>query len=230
MNKLQEIVWAASRKARQKRAEFFRSQFILDETTRVLDIGSETGANIKLVLENTNVKPENVFIADIDENALNEGRERFGFQTLLLDESGKLPIADDEFDLIYCSSVIEHVTVAKEKVWETTSQIEFKKAAWERQTELANEIRRVGKQYFVQTPARSFVIESHTWLPLVAFLPRPMLIKTMRQANKFWIKKAAPDFNLLDKQQMHKLFPDAEIALEKKLGLVKSIMAMKIAR
>lgn len=230
MNKLQEIVWAASRKARQKRAEFFRSQFTLDETTRVLDIGSETGANIKLVLENTNVKPENVFIADIDENALNEGRERFGFQTLLLDESGKLPIADDEFDLIYCSSVIEHVTVAKEKVWETTSQIEFKKAAWERQTELANEIRRVGKQYFVQTPARSFVIESHTWLPLVAFLPRPMLIKTMRQANKFWIKKAAPDFNLLDKQQMHKLFPDAEIALEKKLGLVKSIMAMKIAR
>lgn len=230
MSKLREIILRQSRKAREKRAKTFRENFTLDETTRILDIGSETGANINLVLDGTKVRPENVFIADIDEKLLREGRKRFGYNILFLDESGELPFADNEFDLIYCSSVIEHVTVPKEEVWETVSEKEFQTAAWARQTELANEIRRVGRQYFVQTPARSFVVESHTWLPFVAFLPRPLLIKTMRQVNKFWIKKAAPDFNLLDEKQMQRLFPDAEIALEKKFGLVKSIMAMKIAR
>ncbi len=230
MNKLREMVWAASRRAREKRAATFRRNFKLDETTRVLDIGSENGENINLVLNGTKVKSENVFIADIEAEALNSGREKFGYQTVLLDESGVLPFEENAFDLIYCSSVIEHVTVPKEKVWDTISELDFKQAAWANQQLLANEIRRVGQQYFVQTPARSFPVESHSWLPMVAFLPRPALIKTMRVANKFWIKRTAPDFNLLDAREMAELFPDAEIVLEKKFGLVKSIMAMKIKR
>lgn len=230
MNVLRQIILTASKRARETRAATFRRHFQLDATTRVLDIGSETGENIHLVLRETKVKPENVFIADIEAEAMEKGREKFGYQTVLLDETGKLPFADGAFDLVYCSSVIEHATVAKEKIWETTGEEEFKNAAWETQRFLANEIRRVGRQYFVQTPARSFPIESHSWLPFVAFLPRPRLIKTMRAANRFWIKKTAPDFNLLDARQMKRLFPDAEIVLEKKFGLVKSIMAMKTAR
>lgn len=230
MNKLREMVLNASRRAREKRAAIFRRHFRLDETTRVLDIGSETGENIHLVLSGTAVKPENVFIADIEADAIKQGGERFGYQTVLLDESGRLPFDDDAFDLVYCSSVIEHATVPKDKVWTLTAEKDFRDAAWKTQKFLANEIRRVGRQYFVQTPARSFPIESHSWLPFVAVLPRPALLKAMRLTNKFWIKRTAPDFNLLDAEQMQRLFPDAEIVLEKKFGLVKSIMALKRAR
>lgn len=228
MNKLQEIVWAASRRARLKRAETFQRKFRLDKTTRILDIGSETGENINLVLSGTRVKPENVYIADIEQSALDYGREKFGFQTVLLDESGVLPFGDQTFDLVYCSSVIEHVTVPKSEIWKITDEIEFRALAWENQRKFAAEIRRIGKSYFVQTPNRNFLIESHSWLPLAGFLPRPALLKVLQVSNRFWIKGAPPDFNLLDERQINKLFPDAEIVLEKKFGLVKSIMAMKV--
>ena len=228
MSKLQDIVWSASRRARQKRAAIFRRKFRLDETTRVLDIGSENGENINLVLNGTRIKPENVCIADIEENALKYGREKFGYQSVLLDESGILPFADGEFDLVYCSSVIEHVTLPKSEIWKVTGENEFSGAAWANQRKFAAEIRRVGRAYFVQTPNRGFLIESHSWLPFVGFLPRPALLKVLSISNKFWIKSAPPDFNLLDVPKMTELFPDAEIVSEKKFGLVKSVMAMKI--
>lgn len=228
MNKLREMVWAASRRARQRRAVTFRRRFQLEETTRVLDIGSENGENIHRVLSGTRVKPENVSLADIEASALDYGREKFGYQTILLDESGVLPFPDQSYDLVYCSSVIEHVTLPKSEIWNVTGSREFQEKAWANQQKFAAEIRRVGKSYFVQTPNRGFVIESHSWLPLVGFLPRPWLLKVLRVSNKFWIKSAPPDFNLLDAAEMARLFPEAEIVLEKKFGLVKSIMAVKI--
>lgn len=228
MGGLQEIVWAASRRARQKRAATFRRRFNLNETTRVLDIGSENGENINLVLSGTPVRPENVYIADIEQTALDYGREKFGFQTVLLDESGILPFPGKSFDLVYCSSVIEHVTLPKSEIWKVTGANEFRDAAWANQKKFAAEIRRVGQAYFVQTPNRGFLIESHSWLPLVGFLPRPWLLKVLSVSNKFWIKGAPPDFNLLDAREMAELFPEAEIVLEKKFGLVKSVMALKI--
>ncbi len=230
MNRLQQTVWAASRRARQKRAGIFRQKFKLDETTRVLDIGSENGENINLVLTGTPVLPENVFIADIQIEAINYGREKFGYQTVLLDESGKLPFAAGEFDVVYCSSVIEHVTLPKSEIWQITNEGEFRRKAWANQIKFANEVRRVGKAFFVQTPNRGFLIESHSWLPLAGFLLRPWLLKVLRFSNQFWVKGAPPDFNLLDASEMAQLFPEAEIVLEKKFGLVKSIMAMKITR
>jgi SAM-dependent methyltransferase len=230
MNKLQQIIWTASKKARQKRAEIFRQSFSLDSTTRILDIGSETGENINLVLSGTGVLPENVYIADIDLVAVTEGNKKFGFHPVLLDQAGILPFEDDYFDIVYCSSVIEHVAVSKGDVWEFVLEKNFDQIAWERQKLLAKEIQRVGRQYFVQTPARSFPVESHTWLPFFSVLPHHLQIKLMRQTNKFWIKEAIPDFKLLDEKQMKKLFPDAEIFFEKKFGLVKSIMAIKSLR
>ena len=64
----------------------------------------------------------------------------------------RLPFADDEFDLVYCSSVIEHVPPTQ-------------RAAF------ATEARRVGRAWFVQTPARSFPIEPHALLPFAHWLP-----------------------------------------------------------
>lgn len=227
MNFLQILFGKASHRARMTRAKFFRRKFKLDATTRVLDIGSENGENISLVLNGTGVLPENIYLADIEENNLHYGREKFGFQTILLDETGALPFAENAFDLIYCSSVIEHVTIPKSEIWKVVGTDEFYRAAWESQKKLADEIRRVGKSYFVQTPNRKFVIESHSWLPFAGFLPRPWLLKVLRISNKFWVKAAPPDFNILSVAQMKELFPDAEIVSEKKFGLVKSIMAIK---
>ena len=81
--------------------------------------------------------------------------------------------------------------------------------------------------FFVQTPCRSFPIESHTQLPFVGWLPRPALIRVLRVSNKFWIKRTSPDWHLLGTREMAQLFPGAEIVCERFAGLTKSIMAIK---
>lgn len=227
MNPISKIVWKFSAQARKKRAQMFRRYFSIDENTKILDLGSENGTNIFNVLQNTSYNPANVYIADINKNAVEEGKRNYGFNAVLIDETGKLPFADKFFDIVYCSSVIEHVTITKSDVWTWKDGKEFNAESWKHQKLFADEIIRLGKQYFVQTPSRNFPIESHTWLPIVGYLPRRQFLPILKLSNRFWVKQAEPDFNLLDKTDMKRLFPDAEIFSEKKYGLTKSIMAIK---
>lgn len=227
MNFLRRAVLQASTQARYKRAEIFRQNFTLSANTKILDLGSETGSNINSILANSSVRAENVFIADISAAAVERGRELYGFNPILLDETGKLPFADDFFDIVYCSSVIEHVTISKAEVWQPFSDKDFALKSFARQREFAAEIRRVGKQYFVQTPDKYFPIESHSWLPFVNLLPRRVLIPLLQTTNKFWVKQTEPDFNLFNFAEMQAMFPDAKIVRERKFGLTKSLMAIK---
>ncbi len=227
MNPITKTVRKFSAEARKKRAEVFKKYFRIDEDTKILDLGSENGSNIFTILQGSDYKPENIYIADIDANAVEEGKRLYGFNAVLIEESGKIPFADQFFDIVYSSSVIEHTTVPKAEVWNLKNGKEFKKAAFQRQKEFAEEIIRLGKQYFVQTPSKTFPVESHTWLPAVGYLPRELFVPFLKVSNQFWVKKSAPDFNLLGKAEMKVLFPEAEIIPEKKFGLTKSIMAVK---
>ena len=124
--------------------------------------------------------------------------------------------------------MIEHVTVDKANVYNMLSTKEFQKKAIGRQRRFAEEIRRVGKAYFVQTPYKYFPIETHTWTPFVTvFLPRRLQVSFIRFLNRFWPKKTNPDWNLLTIQPMKQLFPDSEIITERSFGFVKSIMAVR---
>lgn len=118
--------------------------------TKILDLGSETGSNISAVLDGTSVKPENIYIADIDYSVLEKGRQEYGYIPVLLNESEKLPFADGFFDIVYCSSVIEHVTVSKNKIWTLYSGGKFSKESKISQKSFTQEIKRIGKQYFVR--------------------------------------------------------------------------------
>jgi SAM-dependent methyltransferase len=113
------------------------------------------------------------------------------------DASAGLPFAANEFDLVYCSSVIEHVPQA-------------------RRAAFAAEIRRVGRGWFVQTPAWSFPLEPHSLLPAAHWLPAWL-------RRPYWRLGAAGEWeeiNLLRRTQMEELFGPA---LPERIGpLVKS--------
>jgi SAM-dependent methyltransferase len=108
-----------------------------------------------------------------------------------------LPFDDDRFDLVYCSSVIEHVAPPQ-------------RAAF------AAELRRVGRGWLVQTPAYSFPIEPHSLLPGAQWLPTSL-------RRRYWRLGAAGDWediSLLRRRELEALFG---AALPERVGpLVKS--------
>lgn len=211
--------------SRKRRAKMFLSNFKLTPETRILDLGGWNGMHIHAVLENTPVLPENIYVADIKEQAVKQAKERFGFVPVVIPEAGSLPFSDKFFDIVFCSSVIEHVTVPKDMVWALVSGRDFREEALLHQREFAGEIKRIGKGYFVQAPYRWFPIETHTGLPFVSYLPRRLLVPLLRLTNRFWIKKANPDFYLPTMKDMKYYFPDANILEERVLGITKSLIA-----
>jgi SAM-dependent methyltransferase len=193
-------------------------------TDRILDLGGGTGRRMAVLFPN---KKENIYIADISESDLAVARERYGYQTILLDESGKIPFDDKYFDIIFCNSVIEHVTVDKTQIYSIKTNTEFVEKSLVRQKKLSDEIRRAGRKYFVQTPYRHFLIESHSWLPsFYIYFPRTAQIRFLKLTNKVWVKKTNPDFNLLNLRQMNNLFPESTIIKEKLFFMTKSLIAV----
>jgi hypothetical protein len=216
---------AYSARQRRRRGAVFLERLQPAPADRILDLGSEDGSHIARILGRDY---NHIFIADIDEEALERGHRKYGFTPVAIPENGTLPFADWYFDIVFCSSVIEHATVDKTELLQHRSRREFRHAAWARQQRLAEEIRRIGRRYYVQTPYRYFPVESHTWFPaVVVVLPRRLQIRLIDRLNHFWPKKTAPDFNLLTPREMRALFPDAEVLYERSFGLLKSMTAVR---
>ncbi len=118
------------------------------------------------------------------------------------DAADGLPFADGEFDLVYCSSVIEHVAPA-------------------RRAAFAAELRRVGRGWFVQTPARSFPLEPHALLPLAHWLPP-------RLRRPYWRLGAVGEWEeieLLRRGELEALF--GPVLAERAGPLIKSWVCVK---
>ena len=113
-----------------------------------------------------------------------------------------LPFADGEFDLAYCSSVIEHVAPRDREAF-------------------ARELRRVARGWFVQTPAYSFPVEPHALLPVAHWLPP-------RPRRAYWRLGVAGDWEqieLLRRAELAALF--GEPVAERLGPLVKSWVSVR---
>lgn len=99
------------------------------------------------------------------------------------DASRALPFEDGAFDLVYSSSVIEHVEPEHRAVF-------------------AREVRRVGRGFYVQTPARSFPIEPHALLPFAHWLPSGL----RRHYWRLGVAGGWEDIALLGRAEMTALF------------------------
>jgi SAM-dependent methyltransferase len=171
--------------ARSRRHERFFALTRLAPGARVLDVGC--GALGLRALE-----PE-LQITGVDLQA----RPSYPGPFVRADASEGLPFSDGEFDLVYCSSVIEHV-------------------APERRAAFAAEIRRAGRGWFVQTPAFSFPIEPHSLLPGAHWLPVAL-------RRRYWRLGAAggwEEISLLRRGELEALFGPARA--ERFAGLTKS--------
>lgn len=118
------------------------------------------------------------------------------------DATQGLPFEDGEFDLAYCSSVIEHL-------------------APEHRVAFARELARVGRGFYVQTPAFSFPVEPHALLPFAHWLP----VAVRRPYWRFGVAGEWEDIPLLRKREMTSLF--CEPVAERMGPLVKSWISVR---
>jgi SAM-dependent methyltransferase len=168
------LVEPFSRRARTNRIEQFRTLTGVGSETRIVDIGCGGLGLISLA-------------PDLDITGV-DLHERPGYPGPLVqaDAADRLPFEDDEFEIAYCNSVIEHIDPA-------------------RRTAFACELRRVARGWYVQTPAIAFPIEPHSLLPAAHWLP-----KSPRRA--YWRLGAGSDveeINLLPRREFEALFGPA---------------------
>jgi SAM-dependent methyltransferase len=187
---LARIASPLAARARRRRHERFFALAGVAADTRILDLGC--GALGLRALE-----PElDITGVDLVEHPGYPG------PFVRADAASGLPFADDEFDLVYCSSVIEHVLP-------------------DRRAAFAAELRRVGRSWFVQTPARSFPIEPHSLLPGAHWLPLSL-------RKPYWRLGAAAEWErieLLSRRELEALFGPA---LPERVGqLVKSWVCIR---
>lgn len=126
--------------------------------------------------------------------------------------------ADQSVDIIHSNSVIEHV------------------GRWSDMKAMASEVHRVGRHYFVQTPAFGFPIEPHFRFPFFHWLPEAVRVRlVMSRACGYYPRARSvdeamhyiEDATILDSRRFHRLFPEAEIVRERVGPLTKSFVAIR---
>ena len=122
---------------------------------------------------------------------------------------------DQEFDIVFSNSVIGHV------------------GKFSDQMSMANEMRRVGTHFFVQTPNHTFPLDWRTLVPFFHFLPASAqawcfshlgvgTYKRAANAAEAW--EWATRIRNLRRRDVDQLFPGASVLEERMFGLIKSFM------
>jgi SAM-dependent methyltransferase len=161
----------------------FSSFFSPQPEWRVLDLGVDGGDPDPGThfFERNYPFPQKLTSAGLEEGApFREANPEVSY--VQLERKSKLPFKDQEFDLVFCNAVIEHVGTRAE------------------QAAFLKEIFRVGKRAFVTTPNRWYPVEFHTLLPLVHWLPVSMHRRLLRRVG-FDFFADEQNMNLLDRTE-----------------------------
>ena len=130
---------------RVQKLELFKKIVCPTEQMRVLDVGAEINPNGDRGLQLIDSYPWKSKIAAVNTSTehITLIKEHCPGIEAVVGDACSLPWPDKCFDVVYSNAVIEHV------------------GNFENQKEMAEEIMRVGKRWFVTTPNRWFPFEFH---------------------------------------------------------------------
>jgi hypothetical protein len=195
---------------RTRRMRTFAKTFALSADTTILDVG---GFPYNWELSGTSAKVTLLNLSIPTDHTLYPGR-----YTFVQGDGTRLQYPDQSFDIVFSNSVIEHV------------------GGFEDQRRFAKEVRRVGRQVWVQTPARSFFVDPHLITPFVHYLPRAWQRRLLRnftvwglltRPSQERVDQFLSETRLLNLHEMRELFPDCEIRKERFAFLTKAYIAVR---
>lgn len=182
----------------------------LESPVRILDIGGTQ----EFWRQRGWAGRDDVLITTV--NLMAEQSKHPNIQTRVGDATNLADVADEEFDVAFSNSVIEHLFT------------------FEAQMRMAREVRRVARAYWVQTPNFWFPIEPHfhtvgwQWLPLgwrARLIQRRAFGWRGPEPDAGKALKLVEEVRLLTRREMRLLFPDASIWGERVGCLNKSWVA-----
>jgi hypothetical protein len=195
---------------RRRRFQKFLDVISPSQSMRILDVGGLPrgwqGVPIQSEITILNIEPINEYEATfLQPNHI-----------AVVGDGTRLPFADESFDLVYSNSVIEHLGTR------------------EKQQAFAAEACRVGRGYWIQTPAKEFPIEPHYFGPIVHWFSKPIQKRLLRNFT-LWgllgrptdetLDEVLAELRLLTFREFRQLFQDGRIWVERVLGLPKSYTA-----
>lgn len=183
-------------KARERMFRFFMERMKPTSATLVLDLGVTADESLpeSNFFEKLYPFKEGIVAAGIDDAGyLEKVYPGLRFARIT---PGPLPFDDNQFDIVFCSAVLEHV------------------GSREAQRQFIAETLRVSKCFFFTTPNRFFPIEFHTFLPLIHWLPQAKHQALLRLLGMdFWAN--TENLNLLTYTSLRELFPkEASVEIE----------------
>jgi Methyltransferase domain len=198
---------------RTKRMKTFYQALSINSQTKILDVGGNPFI-WQIATEHGLPQVDRITVLNVYE----EHRELPPNVRWVVGNGCQLPFEDGEFDVVFSNSVIEHLGVYG-------SQVSF-----------AREIRRVGRNYWVQTPDPRFFVEPHYLSPFVHWLPIDLRRKVSRHGttwgllthpSKQEIEARLKEIRLIAPKEFKGMFPDAEIISERWIGMPKSLIAKR---
>jgi ubiquinone/menaquinone biosynthesis C-methylase UbiE len=186
--------------SRLRKLELFFERLQPSPTDRVLDVGGECdpkGGSVQL--SDHYQWRDRLTLVNIDSDALKRVNTVYPECHTLLGDACRLPFPDRHFDIGFSNAVIEHLFT------------------WDNQRLMAAEMQRVCKRWFLATPNRWYPYEFHARLPVISWLPAPVMRKVTRQicynhVHKRYMRGLQTDsIRLMTARELRKLFPTSTI-------------------
>jgi hypothetical protein len=195
---------------RARRWQWVREAFPEIESMSVIDLGGTAEAWLRAPIQ-----PAQVHVVNLEPPP----DETPGWIRADQADACDLPahISDGKYDLVFSNSVIEHVGGHAQRM------------------RFADAVHKLAERHWVQTPYRYFPIEPHWLFPGFQFLPlnaRGMLAQRWPLAHTPSRSReegiiAAMEVELVSRTEMEFYFPSSTLRLERMMGAVKSMIAIK---
>jgi len=175
-------------RARTRMFELFVQFLQPTSSDRVLDLGVTPDTTLveSNLFEALYPHRANLVAASIEDASILE--QRFPGLRFVQIQAGPLPFKDDEFDIVFCSAVLEHVGTR------------------DQQAAFLEECLRVARRAFITTPNKGFPVDFHTFLPLLHWLPQRWHQAALRALGHDFFALTS-NLNLVGASDLPALFP-----------------------
>ncbi len=202
--------------SRRRKLALFYETFCPTDEMRVLDVGAEANPNGDrgLQLIDSYKWKFNLTALNLSHEHVARIKKHYPQVDAVVADACKLPWPDNYFDIVYSNAVIEHV------------------GDFVRQKQMASEIMRVGKRWFVSTPNRWYPFEFHLRLPFVtwlggdAYLHAARLVRYNHVRRRYTFNNSKADFRLMDANEMKLCFPGCRIVKQRITFMAETLIAL----